>query len=228
MIVGFGDRDGSHQSNAVRKSTRPAGQAIITTADRMRRLSSEHGPLNRHDGNWGNGSKLCRASILPDPPTRQGKEAGPAPRKGAVPPDPPTMSMHKKTDTKLEVVKIRFRQEVKSRRKSSDKVIVDFPKERRINSTVHAKERIAARGNPISDMLSLSGMSLDRKTHTDATSFPEKHEQRQSMQHPHASMRKHHNGKHTHQFENSLDWSQSSIHWGDEEVLSGDEEDCGI
>lgn len=227
MKVGFGDRgaDGSHQSNAVRKSTRPADQAINTVADRMRRSSSEHGPLNRHDGTRGNGSKLCRASILPDPPTRQGKEAGPASRKGAVPPDPPAMSMHKTTDKKLEGVKCRFRQEVKSRRVRSDKVIVDFPKEGRINSTVHAKERGAAIGNPINEILSLSCMSLDRKTHTDATSYPEKHEQRQSMQYPHSSMTKHHNGKRTHQFEESLDWSQTSIHWGDEEVLWGDEED---
>ena len=136
------------------------------------------------------------------------------------------MSMHKTTDKKPEGVKSRSRQEVKSRCKSSDKVIVDFPKQRRINSTVHAKERGAARGNPINEILSLSGMSLDRKIQTDATSYPEKHEKLQSMQHPHASVRKHNNGKRTHQFEGSLDWSQTSINWGDEEDCWGDEEDC--
>jgi hypothetical protein len=203
MIVGFDDwgAEGSHHSNAVRKSNKPDGHAINTIADRMRRLSSKEGPLNQHDRIRDYGSS-CRASVLPERLTRQGKEAGTAPRKGAVPPDPPAIS-----------IKSRSGQEAKSRHKSSDKFIVEFPTERRINSTVRTKERGAVRGSPINEILSLNGMNLDRKT----TSCPEKNEQRQSMQHPHASMRKDHNGKHTHQFEDSFDWSQTSINWADEE-----------
>jgi hypothetical protein len=96
--------------------------------------------------------------------------------------------------------------------KRSDQVIVEFPKERRINSTVRAKEPGVATRTSLKEILSLSGRSLDFMSLTDATSCPEKQsEWRQSMPHSHASTRKHR------KFENELDWSQTSIDWGGED-----------
>ncbi|KAL3772574.1 hypothetical protein ACHAW5_005317 [Stephanodiscus triporus] len=196
MIVGFGDRglDGPHQSNAVRKSSWPPGQAIVAIADRMRRLSSDD-----------DAAPVCRSRAKPDPPTRQDKGAGPT-QKGSVSRDPPAKSTRKTTHKELGGVKGRSRQEDKSMHKRLDQVIVEFPKERRINSTVRAKEQgVAAR-------ISLSGRSLDFMSLTDATSCLEKQSEWQhSMPNSHAFTRKHR------KFENELDWSQTSIDWGGED-----------
>ena len=90
-------------------------------------------------------------SVLPDPPTRHDERAG-DPRKGLSHQGPTAMSNNKTTDKKVAAVEGRPRQ--KGMRKSSDQVIVEFPKERRINSTVRVRERGGSKAKSIKEIIS--------------------------------------------------------------------------
>ena len=106
-----------------------------------------------------------------------------------APPDPPAKSTHKTTHKELGGVKGLSRQVDKSMHKRSDQVIVEFPKERRMSSTVRVKEQGVSKS--LTDVTTCPEKQSERlqsmprrlsKSLTDATSFPEKGPgRRQSM-----------------------------------------------